>query len=164
MAKQNQLARRGNGQMTYPTRNEFLSSFDRMFDSFFNTEFPALTETFGVNMFERHSYPKVDVYYTDTAVTIESEIPGLSKENLKIKMKDNVLTICGEKRTKDEENKKYLYRELKHSSFCRSFQVKEDKVDTKKITSKFEDGILTIVLPYKEKIEKKDNDFEIEIQ
>jgi HSP20 family protein len=134
----------------YSHRDEFLTSIDRVFDGIFNQMFPIATKEFGIDTFSKGSYPKVNIVDNESNVVIEAEIPGLTKEQVNLEVQSGVLTIMGEKRENKEEGlkKDYIYRELKQSSFKRSFQL-NDNLDTDKIDAKFENGILEITIPKK---------------
>ena len=129
-------------------RDEFLTPFDRLFDKVMENQFPNFTEEFGVKCFEGGAYPKVNVYEYDDKIGIVAEIPGLSKKQVNIEVEDNVLTITGDKHNfeVDGDGAKIIRRELKHSSFKRSFQL-GDQLDGESVSAKFEDGILSIVVP-----------------
>jgi HSP20 family protein len=135
--------------LLYPHRDEFVTSFDRLFDHMFEGMFPSVTKEFGVDLFSKGAYPKVNVSDEETRVLIEAEVPGLSKDQVKVEVQDGVLTIRGEKReAKDDKKKTYVYRELKQSSFARSFQLNEN-LDADKIDAKFENGVLEVIIPKK---------------
>lgn len=129
-------------------RDEFLTPFDRVFDEVFANHFPELTKELGVGFFEKQSYPRVDVVDYNDRVEILAEIPGLSKEEVSVEVQENVLTISGQKLKKVEDKEftgKYIRRELKHSSFKRSFTLGE-QIDQSKPQAKFENGLLTVTL------------------
>lgn len=124
-------------------RDEFLTPFSTLFDDFFNDSFDFL----GKNFFEKGTYPKVDVRNEENQVVIEAEVPGLTKDQISVEVDNGILRIKGEKKAIDEKKAQtYIHRELKHSSFCRSFSVGEN-VDTAKLGAKFENGILEVTLP-----------------
>lgn len=80
--------------------------------------------------------------------------PGLKKEDIKVELNDNVLTISSEtKQEKEEKDKegRYTRREFSFSSFKRSFTVDEETIDTEKIQAGYENGILNIHVPKKAK-------------
>lgn len=130
---------------TFFNRDEFLTPFSSLFDEFFNDSFDFL----GKDFFQKGTYPKVDVRDEEKALVLEAEVPGLAKDQIKVELDGGVLRIKGEKKSVDEEKQKnYIHKELKHSAFCRSFQL-GDNVDVEKITSKFENGVLEITLPKK---------------
>ena len=128
-------------------RDEFLTPFDRLFDKVMENQFPNFTEEFGVKCFEGGAYPKVNVYEYEDKIGIIAEIPGLSKKQVNIEVEDNVLTISGDKHNITNDNTaKVIRRELKHSSFKRSFQLSE-QLDSDNVDAKFEDGILSVSIP-----------------
>ena len=140
-------------------RDEFLTPFDRMFDNIVNTQFPEFEKNFGIS-FEKGSFPKVDVADYDESIVIVAEIPSLKKDALKIEVDDTSLTISGDKHSLDDENVRYLRKELKHSSFRRSFQL-GDLLDSKNITANFSDGVLRIEIPKKEQIANQPRQIDI---
>lgn len=129
-------------------RDEFLAPFDRVFDEVFAAHFPELNKELGVGFFEKQSYPRVDVVDYNDRVEILAEIPGLSKDEVSVEVQENVLTISGQKVKKVEDKEstgKYIRRELKHSSFKRSFTL-GDQINKNSPEAKFENGLLTIIL------------------
>ena len=140
-------------------RDEFLTPFDRMFDNIVNTQFPEFEKNFGIS-FEKGSFPKVDVADYDESIVIVAEIPSLKKDALKIEVDDNILTISGDKHSLDDENVRYMRKELKHSSFRRSFQL-GDLLDSENISANFSDGVLRIEIPKKEQIANQPRQIDI---
>lgn len=98
----------------------------------------------------RYEYPKCDIISTEESVLIEAAVPGLSKEEVSIDVRENFLTITGNKRQDSAYN--YLRRELKRSYFTRSFRL-DKTLDTSKISASFINGIVKITIPRVEKIE-----------
>ena len=133
-------------------RDNFIDSFDRVFDQMVHKQFPTLTDELGLD-FLKSAYPKVDIVDFKDRLEITSEIPGLSKKDISIEVKEGTLTIAGQKKEKKENGEKgtYLYRELKHSSFRRSFLL-GDNLAPDEIKAKFENGILNVSIP---KVEPK---------
>ena len=130
-------------------REEFAIPFDNIMDQLFGNIYPELQKEVGVGIYEKQSYPKVDIMEYDDTVEIIAEIPGISKENVNVEIVDNMLSISGKKQerisaTPDKEYK-VIRRELKQSNFKRSFAL-GDQIDQEKLTAKFEDGMLKIVL------------------
>ncbi len=137
-------------------RDEFLTPFDSLFDKVVNQAFPNFGQEFGVNFFGNSSYPRVNVADTSNSILIEAEIAGLTKEDVSVEYEDGLLTISGEKKTEIEEpNIKYVYKELKRSSFKRSFKVDDSSLEVEDISAKFDNGILNVTIPKKEVIETK---------
>ena len=139
-------------QPTIPgiSRDNFLTPFDRLFDTMFESNFPEIVNTVGVRPFEGTAYPKVNVYEYDDKVGVIAEIPGISREDLTIDVEDDVLTIKGSKHgaigRAMEDNATVLRKELKHSAFERRFTL-GDSLDGDNIKARFKDGILSIDIP-----------------
>ena len=126
-------------------RDEFLTPFDRIFDSLMDQTFPTFKEEVGVS-FNQGAYPKVNIYEYDDKVGIVAEIPGLDKKNVTVDVEDGVLTISGDKHGFDTDGGKCITRELKQSSFKRSFTLGEH-LSGEDISAKFKDGMLSISIP-----------------
>lgn len=101
--------------------------------------------------------PAVNVKETDDAFEIEVAAPGMSKNDFRINMENNMLTISSEKQEekKEEEKGRFTRREFSYQSFQRSFTVPESVVDGEKITAKYCEGILCISLPKREEVKPK---------
>ena len=128
-------------------RDEFLTPFDKMFDQLVETQFPDMVKQVGVKPYQGSAYPKVNVYEYDDRVGIVAEIPGLDKKQLDVSVEEGVLTISGDKHSAFEnDGAKVLRRELKQSSFKRSFELGE-LLDGDNISATFKDGILTVAIP-----------------
>jgi len=97
--------------------------------------------------------PAVDLYEKDDHFMIKAELPGVNKDDIKIDLKDRLLTLSGE-RTHDNEVKEenYYRRERSYGKFQRAFTLPAD-VDSDKIKAEFKDGVLQIEVPKPE--EKK---------
>ncbi len=142
-----------NGKHLPASRNDFLTPFDSMFDQMIGKAFPSFEKEFGVEFFGNNSYPKVDVIDTPESIKFEAEIPGLSKDEVSVEVEKGVLSISGNKRQDEsDEEINYIRKELKRSSFKRSFQL-SNSLNCNKIKAKFENGLLLITVP-KNKPEK----------
>ena len=130
------------------SRDEFLTPFDRVFDELMQKTFPTFKEDVGVS-FNQGAYPKVNVYEHDDKISIVAEIPGLDKKNVSVEVEDQVLTISGDKHGFDDSDAKCITRELKQSSFKRSFNLGEH-LDGEDVSASFKDGLLSIAIPKKE--------------
>ena len=131
----------------FPDRDEFLTPFDKVFDKMLETNFPEVIDQVGVTPYSNSAYPKVNVYEYDDKVGIVAEIPGLSKKQIKVDVEDNILTISGDKHSVwDDAKAKVLRRELKQSSFKRSFTLGE-LLGGDDISANFKDGVLSIEIP-----------------
>ena len=142
-------------------RDSFLTPFDKMFDEIVGKSFPEINQQVGVNPFQGTAYPKVNVYEYDDKVGIVAEIPGLSKKQIKVDVEDNILTISGDKHSVwDDAKAKVLRRELKQSSFKRSFTLGE-LLDGGDISANFKDGVLSIEIPKVEPAKPKKHSIKI---
>jgi HSP20 family protein len=95
--------------------------------------------------------PVVDFREKDGRYLIEAELPGVSEKDLKLELKDGLLTLSTEKKEEKEakvEDGKWIRRERRESFFSRSFELPED-ADGEKIEARFKDGLLTVELPKK---------------
>ena len=128
-------------------RDSFLTPFDKMFDTMVETQFPDIVKQVGVKPYGNTAYPKVNVYEYDDKIGIVAEIPGLNKKQLNVDVEDGILTISGDKHSAFEsDGAKILRKELKESSFRRSFELGE-LLDGDNISANFKDGILSVSVP-----------------
>ncbi|MEJ2168471.1 MAG: Hsp20/alpha crystallin family protein [Desulfobacterales bacterium] len=115
---------------------------NRMFDDpFFSID--RLADEDGLGMWN----PAVDLYEKDDHFIIKAELPGINKDDIKVDLKDRVLTLSGE-RSYDNEVKEenYYRRERSFGKFQRAFTLPAD-VDAEKIKAEFKDGVLQIEVP-----------------
>jgi HSP20 family protein len=128
-------------------RDTFLTPFDKIFDQMVEAQYPDITKSVGVKPYQGSAYPKVNVYEYDDKIGIIAEIPGLNKKQLNVDVEDGVLTIAGDKHsTFENDGAKVIRRELKQSSFKRSFELGE-LLDGDNIAASFKDGILSVSIP-----------------
>ncbi|MDP4184648.1 MAG: Hsp20/alpha crystallin family protein [Bacteroidota bacterium] len=128
-----------------------------LFDEFFGRDF------FNDVVKDSHwnSTPKVNVIESEKDYSIEVAAPGLEREDFKVNLKNNLLTISSEKECKQEENEdRYLKREFCYTSFNRSFSLPEN-IEVAKIAATHKNGVLTVVLPKKEKEAENEQDIQI---
>lgn len=131
------------------------SIINDMMQDFFNdfwSDKATVIETFG-------SYPKCDIKQYCTMYTIEMQIPGLLKQDIKLEYdeKRQLLTITGEKVQQVEpETFSYILRQLKKSKFSRSFYISKNQIEGT-FNARFEHGILHITIPKKEKKVEQEN-------
>jgi HSP20 family protein len=125
--------------------------FQRFFD-----EFPG---------FHSHSQdtftPKIDISEDKDSILINAEIPGVPKENLKITLQDNILTIEGEKKRVSEEKETNFFREERcFGKFKRSFTLPVE-VNSDDVEANFKDGMLNIKLTKFEPKQEKEKIIEL---
>jgi HSP20 family protein len=106
--------------------------------------------------------PVVDIVERDDAFEVRAELPGMKKEDVKITLRDDILTIRGEKKQESEKKDQNYHRiERSYGNFQRSFtlptSVKGDKID-----AMYNDGVLTVVIPKSE--EAKPRDIEVKVK
>lgn len=107
---------------------------------------------------QNKTLPAVNVKESDNEYMIEVAAPGMAKDDFKVNIENNRLTISSEKKYESEEkNKKenYTRREFSYQSFQRSFTIPEDEVDANKVNASYKDGILHISLPKKAEVKTK---------
>lgn len=110
-------------------------------------KFPARTEPSRELLAMPDWAPNVDITETDTAYLIKGEIPGVSKEDVKVNIENGMLTMSGErKQEKEEKGRKFHRIERSYGSFMRSFRLPEN-VDETAIKAEFKDGMLNVTLP-----------------
>ena len=141
-----------------PRRVAELSPWGSMRDveSYFNRFFEDTNGDF-LEAFESEWKPAMDISETDEAYLIEADIPGLKKEDVKIEVMDDVVTIKGERKSeKEEKDKKKGYHRVERSygGFIRTIRV-PGGVKGDEVTAKFEDGVLKVTLPKPEEAKPK---------
>jgi len=98
--------------------------------------------------------PAVNITEEKNQYLLSLAAPGLKKDDFRINIDSNVLTISSEKEESSEEkDKKFSRKEYSYSSFSRSFTLQEE-INQEKIDAKYEDGVLKISLPRRQEITK----------
>lgn len=130
--------------------------FPGIFDDLFNDEWLGnSTKKLG------NTLPAVNIKESDKNFKLEVAIPGLKKEDIKIDVDSEILSISSEQKQKHEENNdEYSRREYHFSSFKRCFSIPET-VDIEKIDASYKDGILNINLPKREELTPKSKSIQI---
>jgi len=132
------LVKFGNGQKNYAV-NPF---FNDVFDTILSDKF------LGDKLVSK--VPAVNIAETETEFHIELAAPGLKKDDFKINLDKNVLSVSTEKKAENiEEGKKFSKREYNYTSFTRSFTLPET-VDHSKIDAEYADGILKLTVAKRE--------------
>jgi HSP20 family protein len=99
--------------------------------------------------------PLVDITEDEKEYVIKAELPEVKKEDVKVSVQDNVISISGERKSeKEEKGKKYHRVERAYGSFYRSFTLPED-ADGGIVAAEFKDGVLKVRLPKSEKAKPK---------
>lgn len=141
-------------------RGPFLmeSGLSRLIDDFFR-DFDRLG--FDVTP----SLGRTDVYEKDKALVFETELPGMKRDDVAIKVQDDELVISGEiKRSEDVREENYFRIGRRYGRFQRTFPLPADHIDKKGIKASFEDGILKVRVPLKESIKEREEPIEIPVE
>ena len=98
--------------------------------------------------------PAVNITENNNDYQVSLAVPGMKKDDFKIDVDGNMLTIsCEKEESKEEKDKKFTRKEYNYSSFSRSFSL-PDGVSQDKIEARYEDGVLKLTLPRKEEAKK----------
>ena len=93
------------------------------------------------------SMPSVNIREDENNYNLDLAVPGINKDDLKIDINEDVLTVSSENKSEKEENKDgYKRKEFSYSSFCRSFYIPEN-VNRDNIEANYKDGVLSVFLP-----------------
>lgn len=129
--------------------------FEKTFNSLFEDIFQNLPNTISGNEWNgrfNNEFAPVNIRETGEAFTLDVVAPGMDKQDFKLNLEKNLLTISAEKKIEQkEEQEKIVKREFSFRSFSRSFKI-DESIDTGSITAKYENGILQITLPKKEEV------------
>lgn len=130
------------------------TSFSGLVDRFFQDNMSRFfdDEFWGFNGLNRNVSVPVNVRETDKNFEMELVAPGLKKDDFKINVNGDMLTVSfehKEENNQQNEDQSWLRKEYRMQSFSRSFNL-DDTVDANKITAKYSDGILHLTLPKKE--------------
>ena len=146
------IMKRNNGNSTMPST--FTGLVDQLFQDnltrFFTDDF------WGSGNGSRSFQVPVNIKETDKTYEMELVAPGLKKEDLKLNVSNDMLTVSfehKEENNQENENEGWLKREYRHQSFSRSFSL-DDTIDANKISAKYQDGLLHLSLPKKEGAQK----------
>ncbi len=106
--------------------------------------------------------PAVDISEDDSAYHISADLPEVKKDEVKVSVENDMLTITGERKRETEQKKKKFHRvERSYGKYVRSFRIPENG-DASGIQAKFHDGVLNITLPKTETPKTKGVDVEIQ--
>jgi len=144
----------GNGQPAAPVQHPFRSlrdQIDRLMDEFDRGLFPSrwmeLTPFSKLTSEIRGLIPAVDVIDEEKAYRVKAELPGLSEKDIEVTKDGDLLTIKGEKKEEHEEKRKgYFLSERHFGSVERTLRL-PNGIDDSKMEAKFENGVLTVILP-----------------
>jgi len=137
-----------NGHLT-PSMPSLLNDF--FADDFFRLPFAQLRS-------EGATLPSVNIKEVPDAFQIQVAAPGMKREDFKVELDNNILSISSERQDQNEENDKdgtFMRREFSYQAFERKFTLPEGQVEGEKIQARYVDGILQIHVPKKEEARRK---------
>ena len=139
--------------LTDPIRELF--EMQQNLNQLFNTNFDrGAREDVALNAWT----PAVDIYEDDNEFLLKIELPEMSKEDIKVNLNENVLSISGERRFENEEKRDNYHRvERSYGQFYRSFTLPPN-VNVEGINAAYKDGILRLSLPKREEAKPKQID------
>jgi HSP20 family protein len=112
---------------------------NRLFDRFFEGRAP--------NGVSRRWIPAMDLVETEDHLVLRGDLPGMTEDDVDIEIKDNVLTVSGERKSESEEKGEGYHRvERAFGSFSRSLTLPQG-IDPGKVEAKFENGVLEVQIP-----------------
>lgn len=140
-----------------PFRNKSLANrdyFNQFMQGFFDDDFMTPLATMG-NGF------KVDLRETESEYIVEADLPGVKKGDITLRYENNYLTIVAKRdETQETKEENYVRRERHYGQFQRSIYV--DNVMNDKVDAKFNDGVLTVTLPKRDKTQKSSSNIPIQ--
>ena len=136
--------------MIRPKRYGMTDDFDNLFNGFFG---PSCSSCYS---------PAVDIRETDDNIVLTFEVPGMEKDDIKVWVEDNVLTVSGERKSNSEEkDHNYIRSEIRSGSFSRSFRLSKN-VDLNGMSADYKNGLLVVTVARAE--EAKPKEIEIKVK
>ena len=134
------------------------SSLSRLMDQFF-CDFDEVGRDVAC------AFGHTDIYEKDRALVFETELPGMKKEEIELKVEDNELVISGEtKRTEEVKEESYFQIGRRYGQFRRAFPLPADLVERSGIKAHFDDGILRVTIPLKQSIKEEERPLDIKVE
>ncbi len=131
-----------------------MEAFQNRFGNFFHEPFlpmSRLNDEAGIGRWE----PAVDIYDDKDKIVIKAELPGMDKKDIKVDLKDHVLTLKGERSYENEvKEDNYYHKERVFGKFQRAFRLSVN-LDPEKINADFKDGVLKVEIPKPEEEKPK---------
>jgi HSP20 family protein len=144
------------GMTTADPLREMERRMNRLFG--FAPEWPDWQENFTLKAWA----PACDIYETDAAVIVKAELPEVKREDVKVSIENNVLTLTGERKLEEETKRDNYHRvERNYGQFLRSFTL-PNNIDPAQITAEFQNGMLNITLP--KRAEAKPKEIEVNVK
>jgi len=138
--------------MSLIKRSQNIPTFSRFFDDDFTREWGLS------NFSDSGTLPAVNIKETKDEFNVEMAAPGMNKDDFKVELDGNMLTISSEKSEQNEQHngdEKFSRREFSYQSFQRSFSLPKEVVDSDKIEAHYENGVLKLRIPKKEEAKQR---------
>jgi len=133
--------------------NRFFPEIPSFFDEFANKDWFDMPTT---EFLKENTLPAVNIKENEKSFELEVAAPGMEKDDFKIELDNNQLSVFSEKEIENEaKDENFTRREFSYHSFHRAFNLPENKVDANKISANYKEGILHIVIPKKEEAMQK---------
>ena len=148
------------GPSPFTFMRRFSEEMDRLFEDFgmgrgwlaptFGRNLPSSLREFGPSIWS----PQVEIFERGGQLVIRADLPGLTKDDVKVEVTDDLITISGERRQEQEENREGYYRsERSYGSFYREIPLPEG-VNADNARATFRDGVLEVTMPAPERAEQ----------
>ena len=135
-------------------------SFNNLMDDFFATVPSILRDDVVTPSFR--SFTPVNIKETENDYVLEVVAPGFQKEDFRINLDNNTLTVSAETKEETEnQNEKFVRKEFKQQSFSRSFTI-DEKIDAENISAKYVNGVLTLNLAKKQEVKPQVKEISIQ--
>lgn len=131
-----------------PFRNvmAFRDEMDRLIDDFYGKQTPA------GEIYEGDWCPNMDLKESDNEIRASIELPGLSKDDIKVSVQGDLLTVSGEKKTEVADSKENVHRIERSYGYFKRVVTLPTEVESDKVKAEFKDGVLKVTMP---KVETK---------
>ena len=136
--------------MTYFVRpNRIAREIDKVFNGFFDDSCNENCNCEGI-------IPRVNIQDTKNEIALTFEVPGMEKNDIKVSVVDQALTVSGERKMESTDDDDGMIRnEINSGSFSRSFTL-PDTVENEKISADYKNGLLKLMIPKKEEVKPKE--------
>ncbi|HEY9233587.1 MULTISPECIES: Hsp20/alpha crystallin family protein [Phenylobacterium] len=149
---------RGLSRQGWDPFTSFRREMDRLFDDFLT---PAEGRSFAPTREGAAAWPSIEVDENDQAYRVTAELAGLNRDDVKIELRDNALTLSGERRDeRTEEDKGRCYTERTYGKFARTIPFSHE-IDGDRVEANFKDGVLKIALPKSTRAQDQTRQIEI---
>jgi len=120
---------------------------DQLFQDFSNMSKSIDFPNINIPVLFKGNEPKVDIIQEEKNIIVKADIPGVKKEDIHVTVTDDAITLKGEAKADTETKKEnYFHSERFYGCFSRTLPLPA-AVDPKKATAKFEEGVLTVMIP-----------------